>query len=130
MQELFQTLPYGFDMAKSIPVSRLRQLREAAGLTMRELARQIGEDHSNVRYWESSGKIPRSDVLLPIASALGVSVQELLGEAAPKRSSAPAGKLGRVVESLSKLPRKQQEKMVEMIETLLAGHQAKSSKAA
>ena len=117
-------------MAKRSSTSRLRQLREASGLSVRELARQIGENHTNVSYWERSGQAPRSDVLAPIAAALGVSVQELLGEPAPKRAAAPAGKLGRVVESLAKLPRRQQEKVVEMIETILAGHQAKRSKAA
>jgi transcriptional regulator with XRE-family HTH domain len=43
--------------------SRLRGLREAAGLSLRELARQIGEDHSNIRYWETTGKPPRSELL-------------------------------------------------------------------
>lgn len=118
-------------MAKrSSSISKLRHLREAAGLSVRELARQIGENHTNVSYWERSGQTPRSDVLAPLASALGVSLQELLGEAAPKRAAVPAGKLGRVVETLSKLPRRQQEKVVEMIETILAGHQAKRGKAA
>ena len=119
-------------MARKTPttLSKLRQLREAAGLSVRQLARQIGENHTNLSYWERSGQIPRSDVLAALASALGVTVQELLGEPAPKRAAVPAGKLGRVMESLSKLPRRQQEKVVEMIETILAGHQAKSGQAA
>ena len=111
-------------------VSKLRKLREAAGLSLRELARQIGEQPTNVSFWERTGKLPKSEALAPIAAALGVSVQELLGEPAPKRAAAPAGKLGRVVETLSKLPRRQQDKVVEMIETILAGHHAKSGKAA
>jgi len=41
-------------MAKT--ASRLKALREAAGLSQRELARHIGQDQSNVRYWEQSGK--------------------------------------------------------------------------
>lgn len=118
-------------MAKSSPsVSKLRELRLAAGLSVRELARQIGENHTNLSYWERSGQIPRSDVLAPLASALGVSVQELLGEPAPKRTATPAGKLGRIVDTLNKLPRRQQDKIIDVIETLLAGHQHKSGKAA
>jgi hypothetical protein len=58
----------------------LLYLREAAGLSVRELARQIGESNTNVSYWESSGQIPRSDVLAPLAKVLGVSVEELLGK--------------------------------------------------
>ena len=129
MQALFRCGTYASGMAKRSPSdSKLRQLREAAGLSVRELARQIGENHTNVSYWERSGQIPRSDVLAPIASALGVSVQELLGEPAPQRPATPAGKLGRIIESLNKLPRRQQEKVVEMIETILAGHHAKQGK--
>ena len=103
--------------------SRLRELRERAGLSLRQLARQIGEDHSNVGFWERSGKIPRSDVLAPIAKALGVSVEELLGEPKPKRASAPGGKLGQVFQSVSRLPRRQQQKVIEMAEGFLALHQ-------
>lgn len=128
MQARFTTPVYFPAMPKS--VSKLRQLREAAGLSLRELARQIDQHPTNVSYWERTGQPPRSDVLMPIAQALGVSVQELLGEAAPKRAAAPAGKLGRVVETLTKLPRRQQDKVVEMIETILAGHHAKRGKAA
>ena len=120
MQALSLTGPYVSGMAKSISVSRLRQLREAAGLTMRELARKIGEDHSNVRYWESSGKIPRSDVLLPIANALGVTVDELLGDqTAKRRTKASQSRLGQVFALAQQLPRKQQQKIAEVVEALV-----------
>ena len=107
--------------------SRLRKLRQRANLTMRELARQIGVDHSNIRYWEQSGKIPRSELLAPMAKALGVTVQELLGEPKPGRTVTPGGRLGVVCEEISSLPRSQQAKILDTIETLLAGQQAKAS---
>lgn len=107
--------------------SRLKALREAAGLSQRELARQIGEDHSNIRYWETTGKIPRSDVLTPMAKALGVTVEELLGQPRPKKVLAPGGRLGRVVETISRLPRRQQDKIVDVIETFVAGQQSKAA---
>jgi transcriptional regulator with XRE-family HTH domain len=122
--DLFPGL-YDSDMAKA--ASRLRELRERAGLSLRELARQIGEDHSNVGFWERSGKIPRSDVLAPMAKTLGVTVEELLGEPRPKRVAKPGGKLGQVFESVSRLPRRQQEKIVDIFETVLAGQQSKAN---
>ena len=64
MQVFFSITPYADDMAKT--VSRLKAFREAAGLSQRELARQIGQDQSNIRYWEQSGNLPRSDVLVPM----------------------------------------------------------------
>ncbi|MGA7124139.1 MAG: helix-turn-helix transcriptional regulator [Polyangiaceae bacterium] len=102
--------------------SRLRKLREAAGLSVRELARQIGEDHSNVSFWERTGNLPRSNVLLPIAQALGVSVEELLGAPKPKASGAPAGKARQLFAAVNKLPRRQQEKIFDILQPFIRDH--------
>jgi len=120
MQALFSTGTYADNMAKT--ASRLKALREAAGLSQRELARHIGQDQSNVRYWEQSGNLPRSDVLLPMAKALGVTVHELLGEARPKGVIAPGGKLGLVFQDALRLPRRQQAKLAEFVKVFIAQH--------
>ena len=119
MQEFFSFTAYARGMAAK---SRLRELREAAGLSVRELARQIGEQHTNVLYWEQSGNLPRSNVLLPMAKALGVTVHDLLGEPKAKRSVTPGGRLGQVFEQVAKLPRRQQQKVIEMAEGFLSLH--------
>ena len=100
----------------------LKSLRESAGLSQRELAERIGEIHSNVHYWENSGNLPRSDVLLPMAKALGVTVEVLLGEPTPRRLVKPGGKAGVVFEAVSKLPRRQQQKILDVVEALVAQH--------
>lgn len=100
--------------------SRLRRLREAAGLSVRELARQIEEQHTNILYWETSGNLPRSNVLIPMARVLGVTVEELLGEPKPRGVVAPGGKLGRAFTAVSRLPRRRQQKIVEVVEALVA----------
>jgi len=107
--------------------TRLRQLRETAGISVRELARQIGEDHSNVSFWERTGTLPRSNVLLPIAKALGVTVEELLGEQ-PRRVVSPGGKMRQAFEEVSKLPRRQQDQILKVLNALLT--QAKTDQAA
>ena len=99
--------------------SQLRKLRQRAGLSLRELAHQIGEDHSNIRYWELSEKIPRSDVLVPIAKALGVSVEEILGIDTKTKSTAPRGKASLAFEAVSKLPRKKQDEILNVVNALL-----------
>ncbi len=99
--------------------SNLRQLREASDLSVREVARQIDESHTNVSYWERSGHIPRSDVLVPLAKVLGVTLEELLGEPKPKRVVNPGGRVRRVFESVLKLPRRQQEKVAEFVEAFV-----------
>ena len=117
MQELFSGVAYAVTMtAKN---GHLRSLRENAGLTLRELARQVGEHPSNVSYWERTGSTPKSDVLLPMAKALGVTVEELLGEPKPRRATAPGGKARQAFDAVSKLPRRQQDKIVEVVEALV-----------
>jgi transcriptional regulator with XRE-family HTH domain len=125
MQAIFDRSPYAELMASA--TSRLKAFREAAGLSQRELANQIGERQSNIQYWETTGKIPRSDVLAAMAKALGVTVEELLGQPRPKKVLAPGGRLGRVVETISRLPRRQQDKIVDVIETFVAGQQSKAA---
>lgn len=98
---------------------RLTALREAASLTVRELARQVGVQHTSILYWESTGNLPRSEVLIPMAKALGVTVEELLGEPKPKRIVGPGGRLGQVFEEAAKLPRRQQQKVAEFVEAFV-----------
>jgi transcriptional regulator with XRE-family HTH domain len=56
----------------------LRKLREARDLSLRELGALIGERHSTIAYWEETNKFPRSNIVIPLAKALNVSVEELL----------------------------------------------------
>ena len=119
MQAFFNLRLYRGDMADK---SKLRQLREAAGLSVREVARQIGESNTNVSYWERSGQIPRSDVLTSLAKVLGVSVEELLGENAKAKRPAVKGRLQSVFEAASKLPRRQQEKVAEFVGAFVKQH--------
>jgi transcriptional regulator with XRE-family HTH domain len=117
MQALFSTGVYCPLMATK---SNLRRLREAAGLSVRELARQIEESPTNVSYWERSGQIPRSDVVAAIARVLGVSIEAVLGEAQPRRAAAPGGKVRQAFEAVSKLPRRQQEHVLKVVNALVA----------
>ena len=72
---------------------------------MRELARQIGQQATNVSYWERTGKPPRSEVLMDMARVLGVSVEEVLGLKAPRKAASPAGHLCPTFEAVANLPR-------------------------
>jgi transcriptional regulator with XRE-family HTH domain len=79
------------------------------------LGELIGECHSTIGYWESTGKLPRSEVLVPLARALGVSVEDLLGENTQKRQTTLRGKAAQLFDAISKLPRRQQEKIFEIL---------------
>ena len=105
-------------------------LRRAAGLTQAELAELVGETQRNIAYWEQADKPPRSDVVPKLANILGVSVETLLtaeGELAPERPRAPIGRARKAFEDVSRLPRRQQDKIIEMVEAFVAQHARKAS---
>jgi len=60
----------------------------------------------------------------PMARALGVSVDELLSETEKKRraGAGPTGRMCRLFEAASKLPRSQQEKIAAVIEVFVNLH--------
>lgn len=60
-------------------VSRLRSLREAAGLTQGELAVRASVSRQMVGAVEAGRHLPRVDAALSLAAALGVDVNELFG---------------------------------------------------
>lgn len=64
---------------------RLKQYRKARGLTQQELADLLGVSNKSVSRWES-GSYPDVATLGPLAHALGVTVDDLLGVAPPLRS--------------------------------------------
>ena len=102
---------------------QLRAMREAAGLSQRDLASRLGIHHSNIGYWERSGQPPRSDLLAAMAEALGVSIEQLLGQAPHRaQTAAPNGRSRLAFQAVSRLPKRQQQKIVEVVEALVAKH--------
>ena len=102
---------------------RLTELRQAAGLTQAQLAERIGVHPSNIGFWELSGTPPRGEVLPKLADALSATVDEILGVTPPKpKKQAAKGKLQQVFEAASKLPRRQQEKILSVLEPFVREH--------
>lgn len=58
---------------------RIRNLRLAKGLTMDELANEIGVTKSRVNMWENAGSVPKEDILIKLSRFFDVSVDYLLG---------------------------------------------------
>ena len=88
-------------------------------MSMRELARQVDQHPSNVSFWERTGKLPKSDVLIVMARALGVTVDEILGEPAPRRGASPAGRARETFDRVSTLPRSKQKKILDVVDALV-----------
>lgn len=96
--------------------ARLVALRKAAALSQAELARLIGEPQQNVALWEQSDKPPRSDAIPKLARALEVRVEDLFADRSPlPRRSGPVGKVRKLFDEVAKLPRRQQDRIVEFL---------------
>jgi transcriptional regulator with XRE-family HTH domain len=109
--------------------SRLATLRKTAGLSQTELAKAISVSQQTVAYWETSAVPPRSDVLPKMAKALGVRVEDILSDAPVNavRLPGPVGEVQRTFDEVRRLPRKQQRKVIEMVQALVEQYKRKAS---
>lgn len=57
---------------------RIKEVREARNMTQEELASHAGVTRSNISRYETGDRIPPSDVLVKIAIALSVPVDDLV----------------------------------------------------
>jgi transcriptional regulator with XRE-family HTH domain len=132
--ELSRDGPYNAPMGRKLLKPRPKQaeklvaMRKAKGLSQVELAELIGEPAANVAYWEKSNKPPRSDVLPKLASVLGVRIEDLLvdGRAPSTKHNGPVGIVQRTFEKVRRLPRRQQQQVVQVVEALVSSLQKKA----
>ncbi len=107
---------------------RMAEAREKAGLTQVQLAEKLGITQPVVAYWEREPVALRAEQLTALADILNVSADVLLGRSsrqlAPK---GPPGKLRRVFDKAHKLPRHEQNKIVEFVEAYVNQYASKAS---
>lgn len=60
-----------------MPISRLRELREARGLTQTSLALLVGVAERTYRSWEAGANVPHAANARKLAKRLGVTVEAL-----------------------------------------------------
>ena len=58
---------------------RIKSLRESAGLTQAEVARQLGISRSGVNAWEMGLSVPSTQYIVELARKFNVSTDYLLG---------------------------------------------------
>lgn len=58
---------------------RLRRMRRHRGLTLADLAAETGISESTLSRLESGGRRPNLELLLPLARAYGMPLEELIG---------------------------------------------------
>ena len=98
---------------------RLCRLREAAGLSQRNVAKQMGISQPSYANWESHNVSLKPEQLVRLADVLGVDVADLLKDKITKRRGGPAGKVRRLFEDVSLLPRSRQQRIVAVVEDMV-----------
>ena len=104
---------------------RLAAQRRAKGLSQRQLAERLTTTREVVDYYERRAQNPTLDFVQRAAEALDTSVAELLGDSAPRarKQPGPNGKVRQVFEQVSRLPRRQQEKIADVVSALVSQYE-------
>ncbi len=100
---------------------RLVAARQQMRLTQAEVAGQLGITQQSFAGWERRQTALRPEHLRQLARILNVPVDFLLGDQpSGRRGMGPSVKVRRAFERVSRLPRHQQQRIVSVIEALVA----------
>jgi len=125
------TLPYDDAMQRGRPSQhprcpfgdRLYAARTTLGLSQAQVAGKLGITQTAYADWERYPVALRPDQVEKLAGILNITIEQLYGPTLEKRpGGGPVGKARQVFEAVSRLPRRQQQKIVEVVEALVAQH--------
>lgn len=126
---VLETVPYSEDMQTGRPSKRQRSdfgqrvyaARQAVGLSQAQVAAKLGLTQSGYSSWERDPVALRPDQIAQLARTLKVPAEELLGQEnnSLRKGNGPIGKVRQIFERVSRLPRHQQNKVVEFVEAFV-----------
>lgn len=131
------TDPYNASMPAGRPPSRERttlgeriaSARLQAGLTQTDLATRADVSQRVIAYWEREAVSIRPEQVQALADALNISADDLLGrQAAKTRGNGPVSRAKKLFDSISQLPRHQQEKIISILEPFVRQHVSANGK--
>jgi len=99
---------------------RLASVRKSKGITQVELAKKVKTTQRVIAYYEGETDHIPTNLLVPIAKALRVSVDELVGLKKESISSSKHASLWRKLKKAEHLSHKDQKAVIHYIEALLA----------
>ena len=105
-------------MANQYFSTRVKELREKAGLSMDQLAKQLGITKSRVNMWENNGTVPRMNVLVELAKFFNVTTDYLLGNDDASNLSLNNTRLSTLQRNLGKLSEADLEKAEGMLKAV------------
>ncbi len=102
--------------------ARIAQLRKEQNITQVQLAATLTISQQTMNAYEMGHRRVPVSALPVLATALAVSVEELIGAPAPTaaKKRGPAPKLLQQIERIAQLPKAKQRFVMEMLETVLA----------
>lgn len=103
--------------------ARMARLRQAAGYSQRELARELRSSQRMIAYYESQSEHPPAHLLPLLAQVLGVTTDQLLGVDAVKakgRASNRDTRLWRRFAQIEKLPPAERKPIIQVLDAFLA----------
>jgi transcriptional regulator with XRE-family HTH domain len=108
---------------------RLHDLREKAGLTQAQVAKQLSISGRAYAFWERNTVALKADQLAALAKIFDVSVDYLVGQEPPRqRKGGPVGRAKRAFEQVSQLPRSQQQRILAVVEDMLTAQRLTAAK--
>ena len=101
---------------------RLAALRKQAGLSQAALAEAVGIPQRTISFYEREAAAIPSTLVPSLAKVLGVSTEEILGinDSAQRAKRGPKSQLERQLEAIAALPRQQQQKILDVVEAMIA----------
>lgn len=99
--------------------SRIQSFREAAGLSQREVAEQLGISQPSYAAWERRNVGLTQDQLEKLAEIFKIEVVDFF-TSDQKRKGGPVGRAKTTFEAVSQLPRPQQKKILDVVDALIA----------
>jgi len=99
---------------------RVATARKSSALTQVQLAEALGIAQQTLAHYEGGRLRIAAALLPPLAKALGVTVEELMGEEPAPARRGPAPKLQQQIERIQRLPKSQQRFVMQMLDTVLA----------
>jgi len=101
--------------------TRLHTLREAAGLSQAAVAQKLGIKQPSYAAWERRSVALSHAQLQRLAQIFGVKIEEFFhSEPSALKRGGPTGRAKRAFEVVSKLPRSQQQKILDVVDALIA----------
>ncbi len=100
---------------------RLADLRKALGLTQKQLGEKVGVSNRVIAYYEGETDYPPAHLIEPLAKALKVSSDELLGLKRIKQQLNPEhAALWRRLKKIESLPKRDQKALLHYLDALVS----------